>query len=75
MDQEEIWDDLVGDAWVRYAPVIEEHGRPFGEAAMDRLGPLDGARVLDVGCGTGATTDRAGGARARRSWASTCRPA
>jgi SAM-dependent methyltransferase len=54
--QKDIWDDLVGDSWARNERIIEAHGRPFGEAAMDRLGPLEGKAVLDVGCGTGGTT-------------------
>lgn len=56
MGQKEIWDDLVGDAWVRHAEVIDAHSAPFGRAAMDLLGPLHGRTVLDVGCGTGSTT-------------------
>jgi trans-aconitate methyltransferase len=56
MDQSEIWDALVGDSWVRYASEIDEHSRPFGEAALDALGDITGARALDVGCGTGSTS-------------------
>lgn len=54
--QKDIWDDLVGDAWASNDSIIEAHGRAFGEAAMARLGPLEGKAVLDVGCGTGGTT-------------------
>jgi SAM-dependent methyltransferase len=52
--QRVIWNDLVGDAWVKYAAIHDEQAAPFGHAVMDALGDLSGARVLDVGCGTGA---------------------
>lgn len=54
--QHAIWNDLVGDAWVRHADVHDQQAEPFGRAVLDALGDLAGARVLDVGCGTGATT-------------------
>lgn len=53
--QRAIWNDVVGEAWVRYADVHDEMAAPFGHAVLDALGDLAGARVLDVGCGTGAT--------------------
>lgn len=54
--QHEIWNDLVGDAWVRHAALHEQQAAPFGEAAIAAVGAVQGATVLDVGCGTGATT-------------------
>jgi SAM-dependent methyltransferase len=54
--QYEIWNDLVGEAWVRHARIHDRQAEPFGLAVLDALGDLEGARVLDVGCGTGATT-------------------
>lgn len=53
--QRAIWNDLVGEAWVRHADVHDRQAEPFGTAVMDALGDITGARVLDVGCGTGAT--------------------
>lgn len=41
---------------VRYVDVLDVHDGPFGNAAMQALEPLGGARVVDVGCGTGSTT-------------------
>ena len=53
--QQEIWNDLVGDAWVRHADLHDRQAAPFGAAAMDALGSLTGTAALDVGCGSGAT--------------------
>jgi SAM-dependent methyltransferase len=55
-EQHQIWNGLVGDAWVAHASVHDQQAGPFGEAAMQALGSLAGASVLDVGCGTGATS-------------------
>ncbi len=54
--QQEVWNDLVGEAWVRHQSLHDQQAAPFGAAARQALGALDGADVLDVGCGTGATT-------------------
>lgn len=54
VSQHQIWNDVVGAAWVKYADIHDQQANPFGLAVMDRLGELTGARVLDVGCGTGA---------------------
>ena len=52
--QRSIWNDLVGRAWVRHADVHDRQAGPFGQAAMDALGVISGATIIDVGCGTGA---------------------
>jgi SAM-dependent methyltransferase len=54
--QHQIWNDLVGDAWVRHADLHDQQALPFGDSVMAALGSVAGATVLDVGCGTGATT-------------------
>lgn len=58
VSQHAIWNDVVGDAWVKYAAVHDRQAEPFGRAVLDALGDLTGARVLDVGCGTGATSNQ-----------------
>lgn len=50
------WTGASGEAWVRYAALLEHHTAPFGDAALDRLEPLAGRSAVDVGCGTGSTT-------------------
>jgi ubiquinone/menaquinone biosynthesis C-methylase UbiE len=55
-EQSRNWNELSGKSWVAETERIGAQLRPLGERALARadLGP--GLRVLDVGCGGGATT-------------------
>lgn len=57
-EQARIWNEAAGEAWVAHADHFDATLAPFGEAAIAALAPEPGERVLDVGCGTGATTVR-----------------
>lgn len=54
-EQAEFWTEMA-PTWVEIDDRLEEVGGPPGRLAMDRLELLPGARVLDLGCGTGNTT-------------------
>ena len=50
------WNEAAAPKWIRYQDVLDEQLRSLGERTMD-LGAIGaGERVLDVGCGCGATT-------------------
>ena len=51
-----LWNDVVGDAWVRHVKYFDATLAPFGDAVIRRLDPVPGDRVLDIGCGVGTTT-------------------
>jgi SAM-dependent methyltransferase len=53
--QIQYWNE-TGARWVRLQAPIDEQIRPLGLLAMERAGLRPSARVLDVGCGCGATT-------------------
>jgi SAM-dependent methyltransferase len=53
--QAAFWEDVAG-TWLSSLGHVALVGSPFGQMAMDRLGSIVGARVLDIGCGSGDTT-------------------
>ncbi len=53
--QFEFWEDIAPD-WLASLEHTDLVASPFGESAMHRLSLQPGQRVLDIGCGAGATT-------------------
>ncbi len=50
------WNDQAGLKWVRLQQQLDDMIGPLGGAALDRAKPAPNERVLDVGCGCGATS-------------------
>ena len=56
MTQREYWSGKVGDEWALHAERIDAMLAPITEAALDLAAFKPGERVLDIGCGSGATS-------------------
>ncbi|MBE7247194.1 MAG: class I SAM-dependent methyltransferase [Actinomycetospora chiangmaiensis] len=54
--QAEYWNGEVGTRWARNQAVLDAVFAPLTEALFDGAGLKSGASVLDIGCGSGATT-------------------
>lgn len=54
--QIEYWNTAVGEKWARLQEDLDRQLGPLGEEGMRVLAVVRGERVLDVGCGCGATS-------------------
>jgi SAM-dependent methyltransferase len=54
--QQEYWNTVAGPRWVSFAGAVESRVREANDLLLTRAAPLPGEQVLEVGCGTGATT-------------------
>lgn len=55
-DQAQLWNGPSGQAWVEAQDLLDRMFKPFEEMLFDAASEAKPARVLDIGCGTGATT-------------------
>lgn len=55
-DQVALWNEASGRTWVEMQQVLDRMLAPFEAPLIDAAFPGQGGRVLDVGCGSGATT-------------------
>ncbi|HEY4366627.1 MAG TPA: class I SAM-dependent methyltransferase [Steroidobacteraceae bacterium] len=55
-EQATLWNGSAGNAWVEMQAVLDEVFQPLEQLLVDAVSARSGGLVLDVGCGTGATT-------------------
>ena len=55
-DQARYWNEQAGPRWVAMERDLDAQLEPFGIAVMGRIGLFSDQRVLEVGCGAGATS-------------------
>ncbi|MFQ3458795.1 class I SAM-dependent methyltransferase [Bradyrhizobium sp. UFLA01-814] len=55
-EQVKLWNGAAGRAWVETRDVLEGMFKPLEELLVRAVSDAAASRVLDIGCGTGATT-------------------
>jgi SAM-dependent methyltransferase len=55
-EQANLWNGPAGRAWVESQVLLDRMFKPFEDLLVSTVASLSARRVLDVGCGTGATT-------------------
>jgi SAM-dependent methyltransferase len=55
-EQRALWNGPGGRAWVESQELLDRVLQPFADLLLDATREVTSGRVLDVGCGTGATT-------------------
>lgn len=55
-DQIDYWNSAAGENWTRYQDRLDAMLQPFSDAVLDLADIKPGARIMDIGCGCGATT-------------------
>ncbi len=55
-DQARLWNGTAGQAWVEGQALLDALFAPLADVLVDAARDADAKRVLDIGCGAGATT-------------------
>lgn len=58
VDQAEYWNSAAGQKWATFQAALDQRFQPLTDGLLARAAAGAGERVVDVGCGTGATTLR-----------------
>jgi len=55
-EQATLWNGRAGRAWVDAQELLDQILKPFEDVLLEAIAASKASRVLDIGCGTGATT-------------------
>src|SRR3546814_11490381 len=56
LDQAALWNGPAGQAWIDSQMLLDELFAPFADHLAESIGLAGASRILDLGCGPGATT-------------------